>query len=232
MLIWSTVHLIGLTAAYRQTQDTWGESRGKFHFKHDWTGDGMALSDETSHLFAAYHLQRLLHAGYKWTGLSDPNARRLASLEAWLLMFSVEYPIDAYNPSQGFGASDVLFNTVGVAAAHLRSMQSTPRWDIKISVKRSFFDGQSRIVAQDDKHYGDYVYWLTYKPWSDPDNPLVAGVGYSIDSYSGREPIKQIHFGVGTTIDLLGGMIHESVGQFLRPLSPIFLNINTKIRWR
>lgn len=232
MLIWSTVHLTGLIAAYRQTQDTWGESRGQFHFKHDWSGDGMALSDETSHLFAAFHLHRLLNTGYQWTGLSASRARWMASVEAWLLMFSVEYPIDAYNPSQGFGASDVLFNTVGVAAAHLRSMQGDPRWDIKISVKPSFFEGQSRIVAQDNKHYGDYIYWLTYRPWTSRDNPLVAGLGYSIDSYAGGRPLKQIHVGIGTTIDLLGGMIHESVGRVLRPLSPIYLNLNTKVTWR
>jgi hypothetical protein len=117
MLAWGGLVAGAGYVAYEQSQASWGLSNGKFHFKDD-LRDGLAMSDEASHLFAAYYLTRALHIGYDWTGLSSTQARRLAAAHAWVWMFLVEYPIDALNPTQGFGVSDVAFNTVGVIAGY------------------------------------------------------------------------------------------------------------------
>ncbi len=231
-LLWGTTNIAAMVAAYKQSQSSWGESTGKFHFKSDWKGDGMAMSDEVSHLFAAYRLHQVLNAGHRWTGMSPNTARRLATLESWFWTFAVEYPIDAYNPGQGFGVSDLLFNTAGVIAAHVRSAQEAPRWDVKISVKQSFFNGQSRIIAHSNKQYDDYIYWATYRPIDHRYFPLHLGIGYSTHHEPNNRIAKQIHLGIGTTFDDLGGMIHESIGHTLRPLNFLYFNISGKVVWR
>jgi hypothetical protein len=231
-VIWGGVSLAAAIAAYDQSQATWGESNGKFHFKDDLGGDGMALSDETSHLFAAYRLTQVIDAGYRWIGTSPEAARRLAAAEAWLLMFAVEYPVDAYNPTQGFGVSDLLFNTAGVLAAYHRSSQTRPRWDVKMSVKPQFFDGSARVIAHTDKQYDDYIYWLTVRPTSNRNIPLLLGAGYSTTHHAGGGVTKELHLGVGTTLEEIGGLFGERTARYLRPLNFFFFNIGSKITWR
>lgn len=218
--------------AFRESQSAWGPSRGKFHFKSDFKGDGMAMSDETSHLFAAYHLTQLVEAGYRWTGMDHRRARRLAALEAWLWTFAVEYPIDAYNPGQGFGVSDLMFNTIGVAGAYWRSGRRDPRWDVKIGVKRQFFNGSARLIAYTGKQYDDYIYWLTFRPVQQRYVPILLGIGYSTTHGSGRTITKEMHFGLGTSLEEIGGMIGERTRKVLAPLNFFFLNVGTKIPWR
>lgn len=231
--LWGSFTAAGLYEAYQQSQASWGTSNGKFHFKNDFAGDGMALSDEVSHLFVAFQLTRAIHSGYRWIGFEPQRARRLAALEAWLLTFLVEYPIDAYNPDQGFGVSDLLFNTAGVLAAYQHTGQTgSPRWDVKISVKPQFFQGESRLIAHTSKQYDDYVYWITYRPSRSRYMPWLLGAGYST-SHSGAPGItKEIHLAVGTTLAEIGGMLNQRLARYLRPLDFFFFNIGTKITWQ
>jgi len=192
----------------------------------------MAMSDEASHLFAAYQLSRACRAGYAWTGMDADRARRFAAFEAWLWMFAVEYPIDAYNPGQGFGVSDLLFNTVGVMAAyHHARPGDQPIWDVKISVKRSFLAGQSRLIAYTNKQYDDYVYWLTIRPLRRVWMPLF-GVGYSTAHDKRPGVIKEMHVGVGFSAAEVGELLGSTAARYLRPFSFFFFNLNTKITWR
>ena len=231
-LIWGGVTATGALAAFHQSQSAWGKSQGQFHFKDDFTGDGMAMTDETSHLFAAYRLTQVVDAGYRWIGMDRRSARRLAALEAWLWMFAVEYPIDAYNPDQGFGVSDLMFNTAGVLAAYHRSGQTKPRWDVKISVKQQFLEGASRVIAYTDKQYDDYIYWLTVKPVRSRFIPLLLGAGYSTTHDSADRVIKELNLGIGTTLEEIGGLFGERTASYLRPLSFFFFNIRRTITWR
>lgn len=227
--LWGGVNLTAMGLAYRSSQAAWGPSRGKFHFKDDLRGDWMALNDEVSHLFAAYRLTQILDAGYGWVGMNPHEARRASAWQAWLWMFAVEFPIDAFNPDQGFGVSDVVANTVGVLAASRRSVQTDPRWDIKISLKPSYFEDRRRVIAYTNEQYDNYIYWLTVRPVRNRWVPISAGVGYSTSH--GEYPVlhKEVHFGVGVSIDKVGEMIDPSVGRFLRPLNFYFLNLGGKI---
>ncbi len=218
--------------AYQQSQASWGVSNGQFHFKNE-LYDGLALSDETSHLFAAYELTRALRTGYAWTGLSPTAARRLAAAHAWLWTFFVEYPIDAYNPTQGFGTSDLAFNTLGVLAAYHHTRPGLrPWWDIKISVKESFFDGENRFIAHSNEQYDDYVYWLTVRPTRQRYLPVWIGAGYSTTHGQWPQIDKELHLAVGTTVEDLAAIINEDAALFLRPLNFFFLNVGTKIVWK
>ncbi len=230
--IWGGVSVASGVAAFKQSQSAWGESRGKFHFKHDFKGDHMALSDETSHAFAAFHLMQVVNAGYRWIGMDDTKARHLAALEAWLWMFAVEYPIDAYNPDQGFGVSDMLFNTAGVLAAYHRSGQTDPCWDVKISVKRQFLEGNSRVIAYTTKQYDDYIYWVTFRPTRNRYIPLLVGAGYSTNHLDNGQITKEINLGIGTSLSDIGGMFGARTAAYLRPLDFFFFNLRTTIGWR
>ncbi|MBI3872062.1 MAG: DUF2279 domain-containing protein [candidate division Zixibacteria bacterium] len=231
--LWASFSAGCMIEAYRQSQASWGSSTGHFHFKSDWTGDGLALSDETSHLFAAYQLSRIINGGYQWVGLNPDRARRAAFVEAWLLTFLVEFPIDAYNPGQGLGLSDLMFNTVGsLAAYHHAKPNSRPIWDLKVSVKRSFFDGQGRVIAYTNRQYDDYVYWLTLRPLRNRHIPILLGAGYSTAHSDSPGITKELHLGVGLSAEELGAIFGERTARHLRPLNFFFLNWGTKISWR
>jgi len=229
---WAGSNAAGMVIAYRQSQAVWGESRGKFHFKDDLRGDGMALNDEVSHLFAAYRLTGALNAGYQWIGMEPESARRASALEAWLWTFAVEFPIDAYNPDQGFGVSDLVANTIGVIAAQQRAGQADPLWDVKLSVKPSFFNGRSRVIAHTNQQYDDYIYWLTVRPVRSRWIPFAVGVGYSTTHGEYPKLTKEIHIGLGTSLDRVAALIDPSLARYLQPLNFYFFNLGGKVAWR
>lgn len=229
MVVWGGLTATASYLAYEQSQASWGVSNGRFHFKDD-LHDGLAMSDETSHLFAAYHLTRALQTGYSWTGLSSTASRRMAALHAWVWTFLVEYPIDAFNPTQGFGASDLVFNTAGVLAAYQQTRPGPrPWWDIKISVKESFFKGENRFIAHSNEQYDDYIYWFTVRPTRQRYIPLWVGAGYSTTHRESSKLDKELHLAVGTTIEDLATMTDKDAGRYLRPLNFFFLNFGTKV---
>jgi hypothetical protein len=232
LVVWGGVNALACYLAYEQSQASWGVSNGQFHFKDD-LHDGLALSDETSHLFAAYELTRVLYGGYAWTGMSPTAARRVAAMHAWMWTFLVEYPIDAYNPTQGFGASDLAFNTIGVLAAyHHTRTGPPPRWDLKISVKRSFFAGENRFIAHSNEQYDDYIYWLTVRPLRHRYIPLWLGAGYSTTHRDWPQLDKELHLAIGTTLEDLVGVIDADAARYVRPFNFFFLNIGSKFVWK
>ncbi len=232
MVVWGGLTATAGYLAYEQSQASWGLSNGQFHFKDD-LHDGLAMSDETSHMFAAYHLTRALHTGYTWTGLSPTASRRMAAAHAWIWTFLVEYPIDAFNPTQGFGASDLLFNTAGVLAAYQQTRPGPrPWWDIKISVKSSFFKGENRFIAHSNEQYDDYVYWLTVRPTRHKYIPIWLGAGYSTTHGEWPQMDKELHLAVGTTIEDLAAVVSVDAARYLRPLNFFYLNLGTKIVWK
>ncbi|HUU45330.1 MAG TPA: DUF2279 domain-containing protein [Acidobacteriota bacterium] len=231
--LWGAFSIGALYMSYRQSQAVWGGSSGRFHFKDDLINDRMALTDEVSHLFMAFQFTEYLSGAHRWIGMEPDRARRIGAWEAWALTFLVEFPIDAFNPGQGFGVSDMLFNTAGVLAAHHRADREPPhRWDIKASVKRQFFEGESRLIAHTNKQYDDYIYWLTIRPSMNRFMPLLLGVGYSTSHDDRPNIIKEVHFGIGTSLEEIGGMFGERTARYLRPLNFFFVNVGTKISWR
>lgn len=194
--------------------ETWGKVRGKFHFKDDWDGDYLKQSDEMSHLFYGYKMTQLLYIISRFNGFSKRTSVWIGSVIAFLWLFSVEYPIDAYNPQQGFGVSDLIFNTVGVAVGAIRLCY--PRFsffDFKISFEDNPFKRKS-IIAKKADEYDNMIYWLTFTP-NRPKNPFNISIGYSTYRPRWRVVKRELYFSVGTSLS-------DLTYVFLKNAKPLF----------
>ncbi len=118
---------------YGATQRTWGQSRGRFHVKDDWTGDSLSQNDEASHLFFGYTLTRTFSGQWRWGGMPPRRSRTVGAAESAVALTLVEV-LDAFNPAQGLGISDLLFDYTGVGAG-LWTLSHPVDWTIRTSVK-------------------------------------------------------------------------------------------------
>lgn len=218
-----SVHGIGAVVGYNKLADIWGESDGAFHIK-DETSDHLAFNDEVSHLFVSYKLSQALTEAYGVIGFNDRKARNVGAIEAALIMTAVEFPVDAFNPSQGMGLTDLVADYAGVGLAYLKASDDRFKdFDIKMSVK-SIGSNKGRVLGYNCGDYDNYIYWLTYSR-----SPFVAGVGYSTTRFSAKEPKPQMMLGIGTTIPDLIEPISSKAAKFLKPLELYFLNIHLAI---
>ncbi len=237
LALWEGLALTQGYVAYRKATELWGDARGKFHFKDELQGDYLAFSDEVSHLLIAYKLTQLAHTGYRWSGLSADAAARTGAIHAALYMAFVEFPMDAYNPEQGFGLTDLVADFLGVGLAWFRAGQTNPRWDFKVSVKPQFFSGKDRVLAQNMSEYDDYIYWLTWRISDNRYNPIVLGLGYSTHhppgAFAGDVPIdRQFYFHLGTSPAEIGRFLGKPFDKLLKPAEVYFLGVGPKTEWR
>jgi len=237
LAVWGGLSLAQGVLAYRKTLDIWGKPSGKFHLKNDLNGDYLACSDEISHMLVAYKLAQLARQGFRWSGLSPAAATRWGAFQAAVYMTFVEFPMDAYNPGQGMGLSDLLADFAGIGLAWCRAGVDNPRWDLKVSVKSEFFAGNSRLLAHNNKQYDDFIYWLTYRISDNRYNPLVIGLGYSTYHPPGDPPTfipvdKQIYFRIGTSLAEVGRFFGRRTERLLSPAEVYFFNIGPRTGWR
>ncbi|MFC1475593.1 hypothetical protein ACFLQW_01155 [Candidatus Zixiibacteriota bacterium] len=237
LALWSGVSLAQGLLACDKTFDIWGKPDGKFHLKNDFSDDQLALSDEVSHLLIAYKLAQLARQGYRWGGLSPAAAARAGAIQAAIYMAFVEFPLDAYNPDQGLGLTDLLADFAGIGLAWYRAGIDNPRWDLKVSVKSRFFAGNSRLLAHTNKQYDDFIYWLTYRISANRYNPLVLGIGYSTHHPPGDPPShipvdKQIYFRIGTSLSEIGRIFGRRTERLLSPAEVYFFNVGPRTSWR
>lgn len=226
-IFWATSGCV-LFYAYGVFQEKWGKSEGKFHFKwEDWSNDGLLFTDEVSHMFASYKLFQLADDYARWTGFSPFASRTVAWIVSCAVMIFVEFPMDAYNPCQGVGFSDIGANLAGIAFASARDKYNWLRkFDLKCSVKNTklvepFFLATS--LASND----NYIYWLTYNP--DPSKyPFHIGIGYSASHWDVYNPRikygkKEVYIGFGISASDFAGMdkfyetnvLGINIGRFL-----------------
>jgi len=210
-----------LPLAYNHMVKNWGKPDGKFHFKHDWSGDNMALNDEISHLIVSYKLTQALHSGYKGLGFSERTAKILGMAETALIVTAVEYPIDAYNPAQGFGISDLIFNYAGILAAYIKISDSRfENWDLKTSVK-SLENSSRQVIGNEVEDYDNYIYWLTYRK-----SPAVFGLGYSTSHPRVGKVVKEFYLAFGTTIPDIIEPISKNLSRVFRWAEVYYFNLN------
>ncbi len=215
-------HAAGAYPVYKELTDLWGVPSGKFHMK-DEIHDYLRFNDEVSHLFISYKLSQGFESVYGKIGFSDNRARMLGAIEAAFIMTAVEYPLDAYNPDQGFGATDLVADYTGIAFAYWKSKDSRlSNFDLKVSMKA--ISGGGRVgLGYDNEDYDNYVYWMTYKY-----KFAVAGFGYSTRRDSPTNPESQGFIGIGTTIPDLVGIVSEKAASFLKPLELYFFNFHIR----
>ena len=199
---------------FKQAITCWGKSDSRFHFKDDWKGDHLAQADELSHLLWGYKMTQLASTLYRWMGLSEKTSQVLSIGEPALLLTLVEYPIDAYNPEQGLGVSDLVFDYLGIGLALAKKHQ---RWledfDFKISWKSNIFTANQPVFAQTYEEYDNFIYWLSYKTKLFlPRKIFCFGLGYGT-THPGTEPQRQFYGGVGVSlsdfVSLFGKRLRE-----------------------
>jgi len=214
--------IIGLVNAgatffgFKQAIACWGKSNSGFHFKDDWKGDNLTQTDELSHFMWGYKMTQFFLRAYDWVGLSSKTSQALSISQSALLLTLVEYPIDAYNPKQGFGVSDLIFDYMGIGLACVKENKSwLEDFDVKISWKRNIFLANQPMFAQTYEEFGNFVYWLTYRTKLFlPQKIFCFGVGYSV-THDGQEPKRQFFGGIGLSLpdfaSLFGRKFEERV---------------------
>ncbi len=206
---------------FKHAIDSWGKTKGKFHFKDDWSGDNLAQIDELSHFVWGYKMTQFLFGAYRWAGFSGKQSRIISISQTALILTLVEYPIDAYNPQQGLGVSDLVFDYMGIGMAWVKERSSwLGDFDIKISSKRNILLGNQPLFAQTYEEFDNFVYWLTYRTKLFlPKKILCFGVGYGV-THEGGTARRGLFGGIGLSLPDLVSLF----GERLRPPSK-FLGI-------
>jgi hypothetical protein len=221
----------GFVFGYDQATKAWGRPTGKFHFKDDWTGDGMAQNDEVSHLLWGYRLTQAFSSGFSWAGYSPQKAELYGALEAGFVLTFIEYPMDSYNKLQGLGLSDLIFDYLGIETAVLKkSFKNLQNFDLKFSWKRNILKKGEGILVSEYEQFDNFVYWLTYKY-----NPFFKqklfclGLGYGTTHNIFLKPQRQIFLGMGVFLSELFSIFGKDFGRWTKPLDVFYPNINVKI---
>ena len=219
------LHAVTGALVYAGAQRTWGHSRGRFHVKNDWTGDSLSQNDEASHLFFGYTLTRTFAAQWRWAGVSLGRSRKVGAFESAAALTLVE-ALDAFNPQQGLGISDLLFDYAGVGAGVWSLNHHSGDWGIRTSVKGL---AQAQLFAATIPQSDNYIFWVTYRPplQSGVKQPLSLGVGHSARrAPDGFTPVREVHFGIGTTLPDVVRTFSPRAAHYLGILDFYYFNLN------
>lgn len=217
------------TAGYFWSQEAWGTSSGKFHWKKDWTGDNLAQNDEISHIVVAYNFSKIFQPVYQWLGLAPSGSMTYGTLHSALLSTLIEYPIDAYNPLQGFGTSDLLANYLGCGLAlgqyHLPALKN---FNLKLSFKQAPWISNTHGVAGTAEEFDNEIYWLTFRPVYKRVDFLHLGLGYSTNHYK-YVVEREYYLGIGTTIPEVVAIFSPKIARRISSLSMVYLELHKRL---
>ena len=224
------LNVAAISAGFHEAVNTWGGSKSKFHLKDDWKGDGLAQTDEVSHFMWGYKMTQFFYWTYDWVGFSPKVSRTLSLCESSLILTLVEYPIDAYNPEQGLGVSDLIFDYLGVGMAVAKKHHGWLNdFDFKLSWKKNIFSENQTLFAQTYEEFDNFIYWLTYRTkLFFPKKLLCFGFGYSA-TRSGLEPRREFYGGIGLSIPDFASLFGKRVGDFSKFLEILYPNIHIKL---
>jgi len=89
-----------------------GFPKSRFHFYDD--SNHWQLMDKFGHAATAYHLSRLGHQAWKWTGVDDNAALWLGGSMGSIFLTTIEI-LDGFSSQWGASPSDLAANTIGSA---------------------------------------------------------------------------------------------------------------------
>jgi hypothetical protein len=212
---------------FRRAISAWGESQGGFHFKNDWKGDHLAQIDELSHFVWGYKMTQFLFWSYGWAGFSPKTSRLIAVSQTAFVLTMVEYPIDAYNPKQGVGLSDLAFDYAGIGLACLKQRcRWLENFDVKISWRKDIIFGNQPVFAQTYSQFDNFIYWLTYKTELFlPQKALCFGLGYGVTHRQDR-PTRHLLMGIGLSLPDFVSLFSEGLGKQVKFLDLFYPNLN------
>lgn len=208
-------------AAYAYFADTWGAPTGKFHVKHE-LDDNVAMTDEVSHFYAGYKLMD----GFAWLfrvlKVPPDKINRLAAVQAALITTFVEFPMDAYNPSQGLGLTDLAANYSGIGWGMLKRDYPN-NFDMKFCVKQPPWNFDHKFLASENKEFDNFIWWGLWKA-----KYVWTGIGYSTNHDAG-DVESEAYVGVGTTAYDLLHLISPKAADEIKFLDTYFISIRFRL---
>lgn len=216
-----SANVVGGSAAYYYMANLWGKPSGKFHLK-DELHDNLALTDEISHAYCSYKLTQSFMTIFRTMGMSEDRIEMYAAIEAALMMTLVEYPLDAYNPGQGMGLTDLAFDAAGIAIALLK--QKHPgSYDFKVSWKKSPLAYENHMLANTNEEFDNYIWWAAFKP-----KYIWLGLGYSTNHYQ-KNVQSEYYLGAGTTLSDLVSLISKKLAKKIKLADTYFINLRFEL---
>lgn len=209
------------TGAYLYFAETWGTPNGRFHIKSE-LHDNVALTDEVSHFYAGYKMTD----GFAWLfrvlKVQPEKVNRLAALQTVLILTLIEFPMDAYNPSQGMGLTDLAANYAGVGWGLLKK-EHPNNFDMKFCVKQPPWKFKHKFLASDNAEFDNFIWWGVWKP-----KYVWTGVGYSTN-HDHRDVEPEIYLGVGTTLYDLLRLAFPKVADEIKSLDTYFISFRLRL---
>jgi len=215
---------------FKQAISCWGKPESGFYFKDDWNGDNLLQTDELSHFMWGYKMTQFFFWAYDWVGLSSKTSQVLSISQSALLLTLVEYPIDAHNPKQGFGLSDLIFDYLGVSLAYMKKHKSwLEDFDFKISSKKNIFLTNQPLFAQTYEEFDNFIYWFTYSAKLFlPRKILCLGVGYSATHHGGK-PKREFFGGIGLSLPDFASLFGKKLQKPAKFLEIFYPNLRIKL---
>ena len=215
---------------FKGAMASWGESKGSLHFKDDWNGDNLKQTDELSHFLWGYKMTQFLFGAYRWSGFSTGASHAISTLQTAVVLTMVEYPIDAYNPQQGLGVSDLVFDYAGIGFAYAKRRFSwLEDFDFKMSWKRNIFLASQPMFAQTYEEFDNFIYWFTYRTkLLLPQKIICLGLGYSATRRAG-EPKRQFFAGIGLSLPDLVSLFGKKLERHAKFLELFYPNLRLEL---
>jgi hypothetical protein len=209
------------TGAYLYFAETWGAPDGRFHIKNE-LHDNVGFTDEISHFYAGYKMTD----GFAWLfralKVQPEKADRLGALQTVLILTLIEFPMDAYNPSQGMGLTDLAADYAGVGWGLLKKKHPN-NFDMKFCVKRPPWDFKHKLLASDNSEFDNFIWWGVWKP-----KYVWTGIGYSTN-HNHPDVKPEVYLGVGTTLYDLLHLISPKVAAEIRSLDTYFISLRLRL---
>ncbi|MGB7061967.1 MAG: hypothetical protein WBF13_06400 [Candidatus Zixiibacteriota bacterium] len=215
---------------FKGTVASWGKSKGAFHFKNDWNGDKLKQTDELSHFLWGYKMTQFLFSAYRWSGFSTEVSHAMSVFQTAFVLTMVEYPIDAYNPQQGLGISDLVFDYAGIGLAYTkRCFGWLEDFDFKLSWKRDIFLANQPMFAQTYEEFDNFIYWFTYRTKLFlPQKIVCLGLGYSA-TRRGGVPKRQFFAGIGLSLPDLAALFGKKLERHAKFLELFHPNLRLEL---
>jgi hypothetical protein len=167
---------------------------------------------------------------YDWVDLSSKTSQALSISQSALLLTLVEYSIDVYNPKQGFGISDLVFDYLGVGLAYMKRHNSwLEDFDFKISWKKNLFLANQLIFVQTYEEFDNFIHWFTYRTRLFTLRKIFClGVGYSA-THPGCKPKGEFFGGIGLSLPDFASLFGEKLRERAKFLEIFYPNLCIKL---